>query len=384
MSYTVYELLKLDAEFRNTHKNRDPPLIYMNALSSPHIKIKDRTVKSVKNNSYQDAKQALFEAFPRIAELNMTNILIAGGSVSSALTCRHINEFVQDLDIFIYGIKDLSELNRKLKEIVENLIRATTQFCVIRTENTTNVIIGTEKYQIIHRGYSFASEILYGFDLGSCAMGWNGNDFVFSLMGCVAFSNHLNIVDTTRRSKTFEVRLSKYLDRGFEIVLPFLMNVDVKSFLITKNIVRQSFDKRELSDYESWELPFISDGFLINYVVKVKDQNTKIYLSENKYKALASSYSWRNRVRDLNFVCRHSSIETLIGFLNDKIKPPELFDLIILPKVVNTLGTLLESPVSWNITEPSTQISGSFNPINEPPQMWYGDYFDQKTWEQYL
>lgn len=72
------------------------------------------------------------------------------------------------------------------------------------------------------RLYPTESEILHGFDLGSCAVGWNGEKVMMTSLGAFCLSRRVNVVDTTRRSTSYEPRLVKYLQRGFNIITPHL------------------------------------------------------------------------------------------------------------------------------------------------------------------
>ncbi len=81
------------------------------------------------------------------------------------------------------------------------------------------------RVQIIFRLYSSKSEILHGFDLGTSAVGFDGENVLFTSLGKFTYEYRCLIADTSRRSTTFEARLYKYWRRGFSIVLPHL-NVD--------------------------------------------------------------------------------------------------------------------------------------------------------------
>jgi len=76
------------------------------------------------------------------------------------------------------------------------------------------------KIQIISRLYKTKQEILYGFDLGSCAVGFDGQLVEFSIAGKFAQEYNLNILDTTRFSLNHGSRLKKYFDRGYGVIFP--------------------------------------------------------------------------------------------------------------------------------------------------------------------
>jgi len=78
------------------------------------------------------------------------------------------------------------------------------------------------KLQIVLREYSHISEILHGFDIGASAVGYqlDSKALYFTELSKFAYTYSINIFDNSRRSTTYESRLGKYFQRGFDIVLP--------------------------------------------------------------------------------------------------------------------------------------------------------------------
>lgn len=94
--------------------------------------------------------------------------------------------------------------------------------------------------QIVLRIYKSPAEVLMGFDIDSCAVGFDGERvwcggrcwFVCSTArrstrvrralprAQRAVTQRINVVDLTRRSLTYEVRLYKYAKRGFAVAIP--------------------------------------------------------------------------------------------------------------------------------------------------------------------
>lgn len=92
----------------------------------------------------------------------------------------------------------------------------------IRTAGSITIKRDNVKLQVILRLYSTVSEILHGFDLGSSAVGFDGQNVILTSLGRFAYEYGYNIVDTTRRSTSYEARLTKYCRRGFDIIVPQL------------------------------------------------------------------------------------------------------------------------------------------------------------------
>src|SRR6266516_4493985 len=85
----------------------------------------------------------------------------------------------------------------------------------------------TRQIQIILRLYSSPSEILAGFDVDACAVGFNGSHVYSAPRAFVSLVTQTVSVDMTRRSPSYEIRLAKYAQRGFEIFVPDLRRADI-------------------------------------------------------------------------------------------------------------------------------------------------------------
>lgn len=78
-------------------------------------------------------------------------------------------------------------------------------------------------YQFILRLYKTPDEILGGFDLPCCAVGYSPTlGLRATPLGAFCVANRVVIADTSRRSPSFEYRLVKYGGKGFDVVLPSL------------------------------------------------------------------------------------------------------------------------------------------------------------------
>jgi hypothetical protein len=81
---------------------------------------------------------------------------------------------------------------------------------------------GALRIQIILQAYRSVGRVLHHFDLGSCAVAFDGRELFFSPRGKFAFETGLNVVDLSVHRATFEQRVAKYEGRGFGIALPGL------------------------------------------------------------------------------------------------------------------------------------------------------------------
>ena len=76
--------------------------------------------------------------------------------------------------------------------------------------------------QIVLRLYSSPAEILAGFDVDAPCCAYDGNRVWANPRAIISMMRQSNMVDVTRRSPSYEVRLAKYSSRGFEIYVPEL------------------------------------------------------------------------------------------------------------------------------------------------------------------
>ena len=151
-----------------------------------------------------------------------------------------------DIDLFLYGIQDETEAIAKLEAIEttvrDNLLWETTyvqlilhsncrfadrghrQNSTIRTRNTITIVsqYPNRHIQIVLRLYKSIAQILHGFDVDCSAVAYDGTHVWTSPRALVACITQCNEIDLSRRSPSYENRLSKYSHRGFEIYCDFL------------------------------------------------------------------------------------------------------------------------------------------------------------------
>lgn len=181
-----------------------------------------------------------FEDFSRgiLKGISWDNIFVAGGSVLGPLMnigekTRALSFKDSDIDIFVYGLTPEKALE-KVEEIFFK-IQANTNASgeIVRTKNSVTIIgqYPVRHVQIVLRLYKSPAEILMGFDVDCCALGFDGTDVWALPRAARALSKRYNLVDMTRRSLTYETRLYKYAKRGFAVAVPGLMRHMIRSDL---------------------------------------------------------------------------------------------------------------------------------------------------------
>jgi len=128
-----------------------------------------------------------------------------------------------------YGQEKYDMIYNLLKELVVEVFECT------RTNNAITFKSHLSEVQVILRLYQTPSEVLHGFDVDSCCLGFDGNDIWMTQRACFALKNGYNTVNFNRLSPSYEMRLAKYGCRGMAIKIN---NFDVSN--VSKN---------ELADY---------------------------------------------------------------------------------------------------------------------------------------
>ncbi|KAJ5171817.1 hypothetical protein N7492_004410 [Penicillium capsulatum] len=197
-----------------------------------------------------------------LSDLDWSNVVAAGSAVVTSLlpvpeayrnSKRGLRQYyheefapASDVDLFLYGLSEEQALE-KIKHI-EDKIRNTILYetTTIRTKNTITIVsqYPTRHVQIVLRIYRSIAEILTGFDVDCSCAAYDGKQVYASPRAIASYITQTNQIDLTRRSPSYENRLSKYSHRGFEIFWPPLDRSRVdptifeRSFMRTEGLAR--------------------------------------------------------------------------------------------------------------------------------------------------
>lgn len=131
---------------------------------------------------------------------------------------RSSQHYVQ-LDNSILVLTPLTQEERR--RAIHKLALKTRDLRVTRTKNAVSFRCGLKReYQAILRLYRTPSEILHGFDVDSCCLGWDGQRIWMTQRALYSICNGLNTVNFDRLSPSYERRLAKYGTRGMAIQVP--------------------------------------------------------------------------------------------------------------------------------------------------------------------
>jgi hypothetical protein len=197
-----------------------------------------------------------------LVDLDWNNVVVAGSAVVTSLLSvpeqhaqskrslrRYYHEIVapaSDVDLFLYDLTEAQAIE-KIKQIEKSvrdalLVESTT----IRTKNTITIVsqYPVRHVQIVLRIYKSITEILTGFDVDCSCGAYDGKQVWASPRAIAAYMTQTNTLDLTRRSPSYENRLSKYRHRGFEVRFPELDRPRIdptiyeRSFFRTQGLAR--------------------------------------------------------------------------------------------------------------------------------------------------
>ncbi len=370
--------------------------------------------KRVKKFDTEEFKKAFFKQWPYLKNIFRTHtgkpgVLIAGGSVCNTLIDRSC--YYIDVDIFLYDmtLEEAEKETVRIFDIIEDVKGEKGLY--VRTKNT--ITDKNTNVQIIFRLYKSKSEILHGFDLGSSAVGFDGQEVYFTSLSQFSYKYMCNIIDTSRRSTTYEQRLIKYLRRGFNIIVP---EMDIEKVIIgvnempylTFNVCRTEGNKIILenknhnpmiypkgltqSDYESCSEMNEDILYYINISRIFNDEplwnisqdissvfNDRFSINVKKVNSIYESLVCKMKSKDYPV----SAVKNYLPFTDEvlvfsrKMNCREIIDYhlkFLLEKIEKINSGTVKYPVEWIIENPGTQISGSFNPVMDKPGEWYGDF----------
>lgn len=136
------------------------------------------------------------------------SLMLAGGCVVMSLLDEAITkENPYDWDYFLVGAD-----REKALRLIERMFgpgAARSRYAITQKEQ-----------QLILRLYESPAQVLHGFDVDSCKVGFF-NGTIWMTRSCLwAWKNRTNVVDFNRRSPSYEYRLAKYSSRGFDVWIP--------------------------------------------------------------------------------------------------------------------------------------------------------------------
>jgi len=379
--------------------------------------------KCIMNNFYKKNKFLL--------NIDTEGMFFAGGFVSSLVLVAPRQEYRDmDIDIFVCGYNSIESAERRIEKFVQDYCFLGNEiYTVTRSEHAITIRGGKRgisypPIQIILRLYSSPSEVLHGFDLGSCMVGiWNKNVYTTRLGG-FSFANRCNVINLPRRSTTYERRLTKYDRRGFGIIFPdldldksdykramFISKIHLEKLPHQHNCLSvinyESQKDRRISDYSVTGSKYIRAvnfeliaGWNIEEPMPILIRKKYIYRTDSDtFRELFATDVTGIDERLIRQGYEYLKINRKLWIYGDKIDkflPGTSLDLIYqkikneesldelkqkhIESNIEKVKLILEKgtiPVKWITENPGTQLCGSFNPTVVSKKEWYGEYLKE-------
>jgi hypothetical protein len=314
------------------------------------------------------------------------NFVIAGGWFTRK--SRHDGA---DIDIFIYRDHE-STLCNIISSFRENgyVFSRRTQFYV-QLESDDND--ARPPVQIILRKYTSIAEILYGFDIGSSQMAYDGNELYLTVLSKFALETGYNIVDTSHLSPTYEKRLYKYKNRGYSIVFPYLpqlileknpsKDIKIGNFLLAHN--ENNLTVNCDINSEEYDAHSIKIGNNPRYATKINIQYLLGYT--NNY--IVDEYGDLNLTKDeiYSFYKRRFNLSNpnrwfYLNFDSSSFRPysSELNKYLVektqeaIEHILNNYNNRVD--IHWITENPGQQLTSSIKPLLTDPSDYYGKYYN--------
>lgn len=353
-----------------------------------------------------------------ILKLGDGHLLCAGGAVTNAFRATTADETNglpsqsnvpdSDIDIFFYNISE-TDANLLLRDIFSDLQKQVYTLQLYRTSNALTMKVeqgyhGEGVYQFILRLYERPDMILGGFDLPCCAIGFSlMTGLVMTPLAAFNLATSSVIVDTRKRSSTFDRRLVKYANRGFRIIFPsvdprLITDSDELEFGKALHLYRKDqswrifLDKNDatpLSDYDDDNLAELHP-YMVYFVNLIKGaRGDDVILSSESLTILlnppAALIFDHDRLRSLyeyrakTLKARISDFRKWFGpdleeFLSARLSGKSQIIESITTRVVDRIAKAFDRacrPLTWRTIDPEGQYTGSFNPINESALTFY-------------
>lgn len=238
-----------------------------------------------------DFKDRFAAVLPELAAFDFEKhgVYPAGGAVTAAVMFRDRREYQRrnDVDLFLVGHESPDAARRAIYSLYSHLAvqwagYGLSSMRIFRTRNCITFYhpdASCTAIQVILRLYSTSGEVIHGFDLGASAFLWTGRAVVMTGMAVLAATHGVNVLNLAARRGSYESRLERYFNRGFDIVLPnlavgkinYVINginrIDfpfMSAFLahaidggcVKVYWLRAAFSPSEVSDYAPYEMAY--------------------------------------------------------------------------------------------------------------------------------
>lgn len=301
-------------------------------------------------------------------------VFVAGGAIFSILSGGKI----KDIDIFFY---DQGNLEERIKQLMGPMLKTAKQLFIdarshktlfIRTKNSLTITTTGQDFQIILRHYSTPSEIIHGFDVDSCCMGYDGKNIWFTQRALFALYNGYNTVNFERLSPSYEHRLAKYGTRGMAVRIPGFHRAKISNLSKLNRVFRS---------YKGLDILILADYLFQNKLTKtVRSDNVSDY---NGYDGKVGGQQLKYQFRKMGISVSSDFEKIDTNWIVDKkhklnyIRTSSLDYALHIPSNVYGFTAdyatwAIPKDISWKVTNPGEQMTNTFHQIIlKDNSVWY-------------
>jgi hypothetical protein len=229
---------------------------------------------------------------------------------------------------------------------------------------------------------------LFGFDIDSCCVGFDGKDVLMTPRAKYSLDNMVNTVNLARMSPTYNYRLAKYMQRGFNIRVPGLDKNRIRYQLLTTDADRLATSGGKGDDGRTQyhlktlrtEVNSLSG---LSYLLLM----TKMLLyAPLRVNSDYSSNSPYGRFDHKEILKLFPELPCLLAFSSyRKIYHNAMFYLekyksLRVPDIFyNEVKMSIPQDIQWKSQNPGEQLTNTFNKISiDQPSTWYiGKYYNE-------
>ncbi|KAI0387323.1 ankyrin [Hypomontagnella monticulosa] len=364
-----------------------------------------------------------------LAEINWDNVVAAGSSVVNCLipvpekakqSKRALRQYyheqfcpASDVDLFLYGLNEEQAI-AKIKEIETSIRDAIlSEVTVVRTKNAITICsqYPTRHVQIVLRVYKSISEILTGFDIDCSGAAYDGKQVYCTPRALASYITQINPIDLSRRSPSYENRLSKYSHRNFEVYWPeldrsridptifersFQRTLGLARLLVLERLpttnARDEYLKKRREERGRPELGFRFQHRLRGNIKDIHEDEVADWVDEDEvsnYHTFSVPYGTKFHAKKIEKLCytkdlllnaewnqpkerevylhRHPAffgrVEDVIGDCCGTCPKPETPEEMEIAEKESEI--YVSGKVSFRIDDPGRQQIGSFNPLTD-------------------
>jgi len=338
-----------------------------------------------------------------ILNIGRGKISLCGGAIISILQGGNPHDY----DLFFHSdsVDEIDDIFNECMYYFANLVNADIRYSRSRYLMNVSVDYGIfyGDLQFIKRVYKTKEQVLFGFDLAPCRLGYNPKDGVFAtICGAMAFSMNAFALDISNRSKSFGHRLHKYsYNNSYSILLPQLQSdiINDNSMELFDNIKicrgAEGNNRFLIESYEDTPDDYKSNNCNLNYIIKQDYGNLTFYSDDLKIiSELSDEFIEKEMIDNNSYFVKPSSRENITRanskeFLNDKYKEfvlayfvdedDEKADTIWQEKVKYYIDIAKKSVRNndknyykgWKYLNPGSRGFGQNHPVNNPPTSYY-------------